>query len=283
MAKAVANECQANFISVKGPELLTMWFGESEANVRDVFEKARQSAPCVLFFDELDSIAQQRGGSSGDGGGAADRVMNQLLTEMDGVGAKKNVFIIGATNRPDIIDTALMRPGRLDQLIYIPMPDYESRLSILRATLRKSPVSKDVDLNYLASQTDKFTGADLTEICQSACKLAIREEIERDIERQRIKAEAGDMEDDAEDDEDLMPEILPKHFEAAVRQARRSVSDRDLAQYASFAQTLQQSRAAVSGSTGGSLATFAFPGAAASGAQPGAAAEDDDDEEDLYS
>merc|ERR1712151_1441468 len=198
----------------------------SEANVRDVFEKARQAAPCVLFFDELDSIAQQRGGNSGDGGGAADRVMNQLLTEMDGVGAKKNVFIIGATNRPDIIDTALMRPGRLDQLIYIPMPDYDSRLSILRATLRKSPVSKEVDLAYLASQTDKFTGADLTEICQSACKLAIREEIERDIERDRMRDEAGEMEDDDDDDddggEDLMPEILPKHFESAVRQARRS-------------------------------------------------------------
>merc|ERR1712003_37812 len=282
MAKAVANECQANFISVKGPELLTMWFGESEANVRDVFEKARQAAPCVLFFDELDSIAQQRGGSSGDGGGAADRVMNQLLTEMDGVGAKKNVFIIGATNRPDIIDTALMRPGRLDQLIYIPMPDFESRLSILRATLRKSPVSKDVDLNYLASQTDKFTGADLTEICQSACKMAIREEIERDIERQRMKDEAGeDMQEDDDDDEDedMMPEILPKHFESAVRQARRSVSDRDLAQYASFAQTLQQSRAAVSGSTGGSLAGFSFPDQGGSGGA--AAADEDDDEEDL--
>lgn len=287
MAKAVANECQANFISVKGPELLTMWFGESEANVRDVFEKARQAAPCVLFFDELDSIAQQRGGSSGDGGGAADRVMNQLLTEMDGVGAKKNVFIIGATNRPDIIDTALMRPGRLDQLIYIPMPDFESRLSILRATLRKSPVAKDVDLNYLASQTDKFTGADLTEICQSACKLAIREEIERDIERQRIKEEANGMDDDDDEAEDLMPEILSRHFEHAVRQARRSVSDRDLAQYASFAQTLSQSRAAVSGAAGGSLATFAFPessGGATGGS--GVAAEagaDDDDEEDLYS
>jgi transitional endoplasmic reticulum ATPase len=288
MAKAVANECQANFISVKGPELLTMWFGESEANVRDVFQKARQSAPCVLFFDELDSIAQQRGGSQGDGGGAADRVMNQLLTEMDGVGAKKNVFIIGATNRPDIIDTALMRPGRLDQLIYIPMPDFESRLSILRATLRKSPVAKDVDLSYLASQTDKFTGADLTEICQSACKLAIREEIERDIERQRIKAESGDMEDDDDDDEDdddLMPEILSTHFESAVRQARRSVSDRDLAQYASFAQTLSQSRAAVTGATGGSLATFSFPESSgdAAGGAAAAAADDDDDEEDLYS
>merc|ERR1719245_2417626 len=279
MAKAVANECQANFISVKGPELLTMWFGESEANVRDVFEKARQSAPCVLFFDQLDSIAQQRGGSQGDGGGAADRVMNQLLTEMDGVGAKKNVFIIGATNRPDIIDTALMRPGRLDQLIYIPMPDYESRLSILRATLRKSPVSKEVDLSYLASQTDKFTGADLTEICQSACKLAIREEIERDIERTRLREENDDVEEeDEEEDDDLMPEILPSHFEYAVRQARRSVSDRDLAQYASFAQTLQQSRAAVSGSTGGSLATFSFPeSSGTAGGDAGAGGGGDDD------
>jgi transitional endoplasmic reticulum ATPase len=282
MAKAVANECQANFISIKGPELLTMWFGESEANVRDVFEKARQASPCVLFFDELDSIAQQRGGSSGDGGGAADRVMNQMLTEMDGVGAKKNVFIIGATNRPDIIDTALMRPGRLDQLIYIPMPDYDSRLGILRATLRKSPVSKDVDLSYLASQTDKFTGADLTEICQSACKIAIREEIERDIEHQRMKDEAGEEMEDDEEEEDLMPEILPMHFEAAVRNARRSVSDRDLAQYASFAQTLQQSRAAVTGSSGGSLATFAFPNQG-NMAGDDAVKDEEEDEEDLYS
>merc|ERR1711975_28833 len=138
MAKAVANECQANFISVKGPELLTMWFGESEANVRELFEKARAAAPCVLFFDELDSIASARGGSSGDGGGAADRVINQILTEIDGVGAKKNVFIIGATNRPDIIDPALMRPGRLDQLVYIPLPDEPSRLGVLTANLRKS-------------------------------------------------------------------------------------------------------------------------------------------------
>merc|ERR1739848_517854 len=163
-------------------------------------------------------------------------------------------------NRPDIIDTALMRPGRLDQLIYIPMPDFDSRLGILRATLRKSPVSKDVDLSYLAAQTDKFTGADLTEICQTACKIAIREEIERDIERGRLREEAGEeMDDDDEEDEDTMPEILPRHFEHAVRNARRSVSDRDLAQYASFAQTLQQSRAAATGAAGGSLASFAFP------------------------
>merc|ERR1712051_321966 len=178
LAKAVANECQANFISIKGPELLTMWFGESEANVRNVFEKARSAAPCVLFFDELDSIAKSRGMSVGDAGGAGDRVMNQLLTEMDGMGAKKSVFIIGATNRPDIIDTALMRPGRLDQLIYIPMPDLAARESILKAVLRKSPVSSAVDLGHLARSTDKFTGADLTEICQRAAKFAIRDNIE---------------------------------------------------------------------------------------------------------
>ena len=100
LAKAIANECQANFISIKGPALLPMWFGESEANVRDVFDKARAAAPCVLFFDELDSIAKARGGNLGDAGGAADRVINEVLTEMDGMGSKKNVFIIGATNRP---------------------------------------------------------------------------------------------------------------------------------------------------------------------------------------
>jgi transitional endoplasmic reticulum ATPase len=179
LAKAIANECQANFISVKGPELLTMWFGESEANVRDVFDKARQSAPCVLFFDELDSIANQRGSSQGDAGGAADRVLNQLLTEMDGMNAKKTVFIIGATNRPDIIDSALLRPGRLDQLIYIPLPDEPSRLRIFQAALRKSPIAKEVDLESLARYTQGFSGADITEICQRACKYAIRENIEK--------------------------------------------------------------------------------------------------------
>lgn len=262
-----------------------MWFGESEANVRDTFSKARAAAPCVLFFDELDSIAQQRGGSSGDGGGAGDRVMNQLLTEMDGVGSKKNVFIIGATNRPDIIDTALMRPGRLDQLIYIPMPDYESRLSILKATLRKSPLNKDVDLQYMAAQTEKFTGADLTEICQRAAKIAIRENISRDMEREKIRSEAaaeGEMEEDEDDEDDLMPEIMPRHFEEAVRSSRRSVSDRDLAQYASFAVNLQQARGNINAG-GGSLGSFSFPGAPAAGNGGPAAAAQEDDEEDLYS
>lgn len=121
----------------------------------------------------------QRGSSVGDAGGAADRVLNQLLTEMDGMSAKKTVFIIGATNRPDIIDPALLRPGRLDQLIYIPLPDEDSRHQIFKACLRKSPVSKDVDIRALAKYTQGFSGADITEICQRACKYAIRENIEK--------------------------------------------------------------------------------------------------------
>jgi transitional endoplasmic reticulum ATPase len=181
-----------------------MWFGESEANVRDVFDKARAAAPCVMFFDELDSIAKARGGSSGDGGGAGDRVLNQILTEMDGMNQKKNVFIIGATNRPDQIDSALLRPGRLDQLIYIPLPDEVSRISILNAALKRSPVSPEVDIKFLANKTHGFSGADLTEICQRAAKLAIRASIDADIraERERMaRQEAGEevMDDESED------------------------------------------------------------------------------------
>jgi len=257
LAKAIANECQANFISIKGPELLTMWFGESEANVRDVFDKARMAAPCVLFFDELDSIAKSRGGNVGDGGGASDRVINQILTEMDGMGPKKNVFIIGATNRPDIIDPAILRPGRLDQLIYIPLPDEPSRLAILGAALRKSPVAKEVDLAYLSKVTHGFSGADLTEVCQRACKLAIRESIEADIRKEREREETEETDMDFEDDEDAVPEIRKDHFEEAMRFARRSVSDSDIRKYEMFAKTLQQSR----GLGGG----FRFPSQQGSG------------------
>lgn len=278
MAKAVANECQANFISIKGPELLTMWFGESEANVRDVFEKARGAAPCVLFFDELDSIAKSRGMGAGDGGGAGDRVMNQLLTEMDGMGAKKNVFIIGATNRPDIIDTALMRPGRLDQLIYIPMPDVDARVGILKATLRKSPVHDSVDLRYLAEETDKFTGADLTEICQRAAKFAIRACIDADIRREASLAEMG--EDVAAEAEyvDPVPEILPEHFEMAMRDARRSVSDADLIKYSGFAARMHQER----GAMGTNAGNFSF-GNNPRGNVHSIAEAEEEEEDDLYS
>ena len=212
LAKAIANECGANFISIKGPELLTQWFGESEANVREVrrvgeegrlganirvafggpslrlffaantgapsltpffrpsqlFDKARAASPCILMFDEIDSIAKARGGSGGGSSEAGDRVINQILTEIDGVGARKNVFVIGATNRPDVLDPAVIRPGRLDQLIYIPLPDLESRASIFNAALRKAPVAPDVSIRTLARSTHGFSGADITEICQRA-------------------------------------------------------------------------------------------------------------------
>ncbi|CAG8548777.1 12901_t:CDS:2 [Cetraspora pellucida] len=190
-----------------------MWFGESEVNVRDVFDKARATAPCVMFFDELDLIAKARGSNLGDGGGADDRVLNQILTEMDDINAKKNVFIIGATNRPDQIDPALLRPGRLDQLIYIPLPDESSRLSILKATLRKSPVSDKVEkhLSYLAKKTEGFS---------------------------EITGEEATMD---EDEDDPVPEITIAHFEEAMKVAR-SVSDSDIRRYEMFAQNLQYSQ-----------------------------------------
>ena len=234
LAKAIATECKSNFISVKGPELLTMWVGESESNIRDVFAKARASAPCVLFFDELDSIATSRGGST-DAGGAGDRIINQLLTEMDGIGSKKNVFVIGATNRPDIIDPAIMRPGRLDQLLFIPIPDEPSRLAILKAATKHSPIAPDVSLEQLAHYTNGFSGADLTEICQRACKIAVRDAIKC------LDAREG-QEEGSDAAADPVPYITRQHFEEAMKFARRSVSDADLQRYLSFKQTLIQSR-----------------------------------------
>jgi transitional endoplasmic reticulum ATPase len=157
------------------------------------------------------SIAKAHGGGGGDAGGAGDRVLNQILTEMDGMNSKKNIFIIGATNRPDQIDSALLRPGRLDQLIYIPLPDEASRLSIFKAALNKSPVAPDVNLAFLAKSTHGYSGADLTEICQRAAKLAIRESIDSDIRRQREKRAkeeaAGDDTKMEEDVEEEVPQI----------------------------------------------------------------------------
>ena len=228
MAKAVANECSANFISVKGPELLTMWFGESEANVREIFDKARGAAPCVLFFDELDSVGTARGSNMGDSG-ASDRVLNQLLTEMDGAGVKKDLFFIGATNRPDILDEALIRPGRLDQLIYIPLPDKGARKNIFKATLRKSPVEKDVMFDHLAEITDKFSGADITELSQRAAKAAIRDAICAEEDYRRKNAKDGNTDDvDMSEMVDAVPTIQRKHFDDAWKSARVSISQQDL-------------------------------------------------------
>ncbi|OAF68978.1 Cell division control protein 48 [Intoshia linei] len=241
LAKAIANECQANFISIKGPELLTMWFGESESNVRELFDKARGAAPCILFFDEIDSIAKSRGGGVGDAGGAGDRVINQLLTEMDGMNSKKNVFIIGATNRPDILDSALIRPGRLDQLLYIPLPDEQSRLKILNANLAKSPMNQNINLNEISKFSNGFSGADLTEICQRACKLCIRETIEQ---KRKLELEVKEN-----PDTDLSKEFLElngaqlekRHFIEAVKSSRVSVSKTELRRYEEFADKQKKS------------------------------------------
>lgn len=243
LAKAIASQCNANFISVKGPELLTMWVGESEANLREIFNKARSAAPCVLFFDELDSIAKTRGGSGRESGGAT-QILNQLLTEMDGMNSKKNVFVIGATNRPDIIEPALLRPGRLDQLIYIPLPDEESRLGILQANLRKTPVDSLVDLHEIAARSVGFSGADLTELCQRAAKFAVKERIEEEIRKAKKKSgpvqgvdekDYMDVVDDSADrSERKKCSVTPAHFARAMETARRSVSEAEERKYEGF-------------------------------------------------
>mmetsp|Transcript_11455 Transcript_11455/g.16699 ORF Transcript_11455/g.16699 Transcript_11455/m.16699 type:complete len:312 (+) Transcript_11455:95-1030(+) len=232
MAKAIANECGANFISVKGPELLNAYFGGSEANVRDLFDKARSASPCILFFDEMDSLVRARG-SGGGSSDTSDRVINQMLSEIDGIGSGKTLFIIGATNRPDILDPGIMRPGRLDQLIYIPLPDRDSRISIFKANLRKSPI-EDITFEQLADVTDGFSGADITEICQRAAKNAIRDAITADIERQN-RVEAGEL---SQEEADALPDPVPcitrAHFEASMSKARRSVTPDVVQQYTDF-------------------------------------------------
>ena len=243
LAKAIANECGANFISIKGPELLTQWFGESEANVRELFDKARAASPCILMFDEMDSIAKTRGSGGAGGGGseAGDRVINQILTEIDGVGARKNVFCIGATNRPDILDPAVIRPGRLDQLIYIPLPDLKSRVAIFKAALRKAPLADGVNIEVLARSTHGFSGADITEICTAASKLAIREAILLEEERLK-KVAAGELDEDEgkADSKDLL--ITKTHFNFAMSKARRSVSEKDLTLFEEFAEKQKAGR-----------------------------------------
>jgi len=297
MAKAIATESVANFISVKGPELLTMWFGESEANVREVFDKARSAAPCILFFDELDSVAKARGGSLGDAGGAGDRVMNQLLTEMDGVTSQKLVFFIGATNRPDILDQAMLRPGRLDSLIYIGLPDFAARISIFKAALRKSPVDPEVDYEYFADKTEGFSGADISSVCMSSAKHAIRGAINMERKkfeaREAKKAEAEEKGEeymsDEEEEEEITPFITKNMLMSALSGARRSVTPADLEKYMKYKRDMERklgmdeiAEAPVVGMPG---STADRPGATASAPAArnfGGDDDDDDDDDDIY-
>ena len=177
LAKAVASESEANFISIKGPELLSKWVGESEQGVREVFRKAKQTAPTVIFFDEIDSIASTRSANDSDSG-VTKRVVNQLLTEMDGLEELEDVAIIAATNRPDILDAGLMRPGRFDRHIKVDLPNEDARLSIFKVHTEGMPLADDVSLEKLAKQTDGYVGADIEAVCREAAMLTLRNNLD---------------------------------------------------------------------------------------------------------
>jgi transitional endoplasmic reticulum ATPase len=184
LAKAVATESEANFISVKGPELLSKWVGESEKGIREIFRRARQAAPCVVFFDEVDSIAPTRGGiGMGEGGvgihTGTERMVSQLLTEMDGIQEMHGVVIIAATNRIDMIDTAFLRPGRFDKIIYVPNPDMKTREKILEIHTKGKPISRDIDIKKIADKTEGFSGADVSAIVNTAISLVLHEYLQR--------------------------------------------------------------------------------------------------------
>ncbi len=209
LAKAVATESEANFISVRGPEFLSKWVGESERMVRETFRKAKTAAPCVIFFDEIDAITPVRGMATD--AQVTERVISQILTEMDGLEELHNVTVIAATNRPDLVDPALLRPGRFDRHIFIPPPDLATRRAILAIHTKRKPLASDVDLEQIAKQTDKYTGAELAAICNEASMLAIRETA--------LKAKPVD--------EAALKKVKieKRHFEAAMKKVQPRTGD----------------------------------------------------------
>ncbi|MGN6613491.1 MAG: CDC48 family AAA ATPase [Candidatus Nitrosocosmicus sp.] len=222
MAKAAANESEANFISIKGPELLSKWVGESEKGVREIFRKARQSAPCIIFFDELDAIAPTRGGEHGDSH-VTERVISQFLTEMDGLEILTNVVVIGATNRPDIIDPALLRPGRFDRILYVAPPDRDSRLQIIKIHTKKKPLAEDVNLERLADQTEGYTGADIASLSSAAVMLSLRAHIDKYPTPKDAEKHTQEL------------KINMKHFEDAMKKIR-PLSKQELDMYKNVSQ-----------------------------------------------
>nr|MCG2870332.1 AAA family ATPase [Vulcanisaeta sp.] len=224
LAKAVATESNANFIAVRGPEILSKWFGESERAIREIFKKARMAAPCVIFFDEIDAIAPARGYA--EDSPAMDRVVAQLLAEMDGISRLDNVVVIAATNRPDIIDPALLRPGRFDRIVYVPPPDEKARFEILKVHVRNIKLADDVkDGNYkylrdLARRTEGYTGADLAALVREAAMLALRE---------TIKSGSGQAKP-----------VGIEHFEEALKIVPPSLTRQDIARYEEIARNLRR-------------------------------------------
>jgi transitional endoplasmic reticulum ATPase len=207
MAKAAANESEANFISIKGPELLSKWVGESEKGVREVFRKSRQAAPCIIFFDEMDAIAPIRG-NNGDSH-VTERVISQLLTELDGLEILTNVIVIAATNRPDIIDPALLRPGRFDRLLYVPPPDRDSRVQIIKIHTKKKPLADDIDIEELANHTDGYTGADIASLMSAAVMLALRDHISKYKDPKEADNRAQELKVNMRHLEEAMKKIRP--------------------------------------------------------------------------
>jgi transitional endoplasmic reticulum ATPase len=207
LAKAVANESESNFISVKGPELLDKYVGESEKGVRDIFKKARQNAPTVIFFDEIDAIATERGRNSGDSG-VSERVVSQLLTELDGLESLEDVVVIATTNRPDLIDAALLRPGRLDRHVHVPVPDEEARRKIFDVHTRDKPLADDVDLDRLARRTEGYVGADIEALTREASMNASREFIQS-VTPEEIEGGVGNVRVTMEHFEDALDEVGP--------------------------------------------------------------------------
>ena len=213
LAKAVATEAEANFISVKGPEIFSKWVGESERAIREIFRKARQAAPCIVYFDEIDAIAPIRGLGFGDSV-VTERVITQLLTEMDGIQSLENVVVLASTNRPDMLDPALLRPGRFDRLIYVPPPDYEARLEIFKVHTRDMPLAEDVDLQQLAKITEGYSGSDIEAVCREAGMLALRE---------NINAERVEM----------------RHFVEALKKVHPSITEDMVKSYRAWAERLR--------------------------------------------
>nr|EGQ40549.1 MAG: ATPase of the AAA+ class [Candidatus Nanosalinarum sp. J07AB56] len=209
----MANEANANFISIKGPEVFSKYVGESESAVRELFKKARQVAPCILFIDEIDSIAPRRGGNNGSGVG--DRVVNQLLTELDGIEALEGVTVVAATNRPDMIDTAITRPGRIDRSIEVEIPDEEAREKIFEVHTRDMPLAEDVDAAKLAGMTEDYVGSDIESVCREA-----------GIEAMRADTDAA--------------EVSTSDFESAVEQVSPTATDDNRQEYQRMMERMQK-------------------------------------------
>lgn len=207
IAKAVANESESNFISIKGPELLSKWVGESEKGIREVFRKARQAAPCIVFFDEIDAIAPMRGGDSADSH-VTERVISQLLTELDGLEVLKNVTVIAASNRPDIVDPALLRSGRFDRHIYVPPPDRDSRINIIKIHIKNIPLG-NINVERLADMTENFTGADLASFISTAVMIAIRQYIFKYQDPIDAEKHVGELKVNMQHVEDAIKKIHP--------------------------------------------------------------------------